>query len=76
MKNKIMLRREEVMDFVNLCSSCDFDVDLGYDRVLIDAKSILGVLSLDLGRELTVSYPENCEWFAEALKAYDKKRIA
>lgn len=45
---------EDVKEFVYSASQCDFDVDVSYNRVLIDAKSILGVLSLDLSRVLTV----------------------
>ncbi len=45
---------EDVKEFVYGASQCDFDVDVSYNRVLIDAKSILGVLSLDLSRVLTV----------------------
>ena len=45
---------EDVKEFGNGASQCDFDVDVSYNRVLIDAKSILGVLSLDLSRVLTV----------------------
>ena len=32
----------------------DFDIDIFYNRVIIDAKSILGILSMDLNRDLTV----------------------
>ena len=32
---------------------CDFDIDVFYNRIIIDAKSILGVLSMDLTRVLT-----------------------
>lgn len=45
---------EDVKEFVYGASQCDFDVDVSYNRILIDAKSILGVLSLDLSRVLTV----------------------
>ena len=45
---------EDVKEFVYGASQCDFDVDVSYNRVLIDAKSILGVLSLDLSKVLTV----------------------
>ena len=47
---------EDVKEFVSGASKCDFDVDVSYNRVLIDAKSILGVLSMDLNRILTVKY--------------------
>ena len=37
--------KEDVKEFVNEASKCDFDIDIFYNRVVIDAKSILGVLS-------------------------------
>ena len=46
-------RRKEV---VTVANQCDFDIDVYYNRTIIDAKSILGVLSLDLTQELTVDY--------------------
>lgn len=45
---------EDVKEFVRSASQCSFDVDIYYNRILIDAKSILGVLSMDLNRELHV----------------------
>ena len=45
---------EDVQEFVRSASQCSFDVDIYYNRILIDAKSILGVLSMDLNRELYV----------------------
>ena len=45
---------EEVEEFVKAASNCDFDIDIFYNRVIIDAKSILGILSMDLNRDLTV----------------------
>lgn len=46
----------EARRFVEMASRCDFDIDVFYNRVVIDAKSILGVLSLDLTRILTVQF--------------------
>jgi len=40
--------------FVLKAMNCSFDIDVSYDRIVVDAKSILGVLSLNLTRELTV----------------------
>ena len=57
---------DEAKEFVTAAMKCDFDIDVYYNRVVIDAKSILGVLSLDLTRELTVRlYGEN-----EAFEAF------
>ena len=56
-KREIRLRTlQEIHEFVRLADACDQDVNIGYDRVVIDAKSIVGVMGLDLGRRLTVSY--------------------
>ncbi|MDO5415939.1 MAG: HPr family phosphocarrier protein [Lachnospiraceae bacterium] len=53
----------DAKEFVERASKCDFDIDVFYNRVIIDAKSILGVLSLDLTRILTVSmHGENAEF--------------
>ena len=68
----------DAKEFVAAASKCDFDIDVFYNRVIIDAKSILGVLSLDLTRVLTVSYSgENAE-FEEFLeeRAADKTHAA
>ena len=46
---------EEVELFVKAASKCDFDIDIFYNRVIIDAKSILGILSMDLPKVLTVT---------------------
>ena len=55
-ERKIKLNPEQAEEFVSASSKCDFDIDIFYNRVIIDAKSILGVLGLDFNRELTVQY--------------------
>lgn len=45
---------DDVKEFVNAASKCDFDIDIFYNRIIIDAKSILGVLSMDLSKVMTV----------------------
>ena len=56
-QSKIKLNAtEEVQEFVNAASRCDFDIDISYNRFVVDAKSIVGVLGLDLNQILTVSY--------------------
>lgn len=61
---------EEVRDFVREAEKCDFDIDISYNRVIIDAKSFLGVLSMDLTRELTVMYCGSDMRFENVLKKY------
>ena len=55
-QRRIRLRLEEVKDFVTAASRCDFDIDVFYNRFTVDAKSIVGVLGLDLNQILTVAY--------------------
>ena len=66
-KNIIMRTRTEARKFVEEATRCDFDIDVFYNRVTIDAKSILGVLSLDLTRVLTVQFNGTDEVFEEYL---------
>ena len=68
-ERKVKLTKESVYQFVKDAESCPGDVDLCYDRVVIDAKSLLGVLSLDFRHELTVKYAYD-ENFTKKLEAY------
>ena len=68
---------EDVREFVNAASKCDFDIDVFYNRIIIDAKSILGILSMDLTKVLTVKcYGEDQNFNKTIAKfAVAKKRI-
>ena len=44
----------KVQDFVNTCSKFDCDVYMKSGRYIIDAKSIMGVLSLNLSNPVDV----------------------
>ena len=55
-QSKIKLNAtEEVQEFVNAATKCSFDIDVSYNRFVVDAKSIVGVLGLDLTKTLTVT---------------------
>ena len=70
-KRKIKLNgTNDVKEFVTEAGKCQYDVDVYYNRVVIDAKSILGVLSMDLARVLTVSFDESNKEFDEFLDKY------
>ncbi len=63
---------ETAKDFCRLAGECSFDVDLTYNKIVIDAKSILGVLSMDLRKTLKVVMHgdnENFEAFIMKLHA-------
>lgn len=42
----------DVKEFVGAVSTCGCDVDIAADRYIIDAKSIMGIFSLDLSKPL------------------------
>lgn len=70
MQRRIKLRVDEVNAFVEAASKCDFDVDIYYNSFVVDAKSIVGVLGLDLNQTLTVSYNGYDSQFEETLNHF------
>ena len=60
----------DVKEFVREAEKCDFDIDIFYNRVIIDAKSFLGVLGMDLTQELTVKYGGKDMRFENVLNKY------
>ena len=65
---------ERVKDFVNAVTRLDCDVDIVSGRYVIDAKSIMGIFSVDLSRELVLKISsddvEECKEIREKLKAF------
>jgi phosphotransferase system HPr-like phosphotransfer protein len=61
----------DVKDFVNIVNKYDFDVDLSTGRYVVDAKSIMGIFSLDLSKPIKVEvHTEDCSEFMEAVKKF------
>lgn len=52
---------DNVKEFVNIVGRFEFDMDLGGGRHIIDAKSIMGIFSLDLSKpvEITIHAEES-----------------
>jgi phosphotransferase system HPr-like phosphotransfer protein len=49
----------------------DFDVDLTSGRYVVDAKSIMGIFSLDLAKPIKVDvHSDDCEKFCEEIKNF------
>lgn len=67
---KVKLSAEDVKDFVRAAEEHEGDVDISYNHFVIDAKSILGILSMDLNRVLTVAFMGDDPRFASKLKKY------
>ena len=62
----------KVKSFVNAISQFDFDFDLISGRYVIDAKSIMGIFSLDLSKPigLAIHTEEHLDDVMEVLKPY------
>lgn len=58
---------DKVKSFVNCNSKFDGDVDVISGRYVIDGKSIMGMFSLDLARELSVIIESESDKAVEAL---------
>lgn len=50
---------EKVKEFVNIINTFDGDFDLVSDRYVVDAKSIMGIFSLDISKTLRLDIHEN-----------------
>ena len=68
MVKTVRLTQDQVQHFVSVTSKCDFDIDIYYNRYVVDAKSFLGVYGLDFGKPLTVSYEGYNAQLEEVLK--------
>ena len=61
---------DDVKQFVNTIMRFDFDIDLVSGRYAVDAKSIMGIFSLDLSKNIELrAYTDDAE---ELFAAIDK----
>ena len=58
---------DEIVEFVNTVSRYDFDVDVKRGRIVVDAKSLLGIMHLGLNRQV---HSDNCEDLQTELAKY------
>lgn len=61
----------DVKSFVNSVNKYDFDVDLTSGRYVVDAKSIMGIFSLDLSKPIKVEvYTDDPGTFMDEMKPF------
>ncbi len=61
----------DVKDFVNTVSKYDFDVDLTSGRYVVDAKSIMGIFSLNLSKPIKVEvHSDDCDTFMAEVERF------
>ena len=61
----------EVKEFVNIVLQCPYDVDLVSGRYIIDAKSLMGIFSLDLTRPIDLEADIDSDDVEALLKKID-----
>ena len=63
---------DKVKSFVNAITQYEYDFDLISSRYVIDAKSIMGIFSLDLSKpiDLAIHAENNMDEIMETLKPY------
>ncbi len=60
---------DKVKAFVNILAKYDFDFDLVSGRYVIDAKSIMGIFSLDLSKPIDLNIHATEEDMTEILES-------
>ena len=63
----------DIKAFVNIVNKYEFDVDLTSGRYVVDAKSIMGIFSLDLSKPIKVDVhaaDEEAQGFIDEIKGY------
>ena len=71
-REQIMLKTiNDVKAFVNSVAKYDLDVDLLSGRYAVDAKSIMGIFSLDLSKAITMEvHTDDCQDFLNEIKPF------
>ncbi len=69
---KILLSTiNDVKNFVNAVGKYDFDVDLVSGRYAVDAKSIMGIFSLDLSKPIELhAHTDDADAFLADIKPF------
>ena len=62
---------ENVKSFVNIVNRYGYDIDLRAGRHVVDAKSILGIFSLDLSKPITMEvYADDCDALMNDIESF------
>ena len=65
----------DVKEFVNIVMRYDFDIDLVSGRYAVDAKSIMGIFSLDLSKPIELNaHTDDAEDFFKAIDQFIVKK--
>lgn len=69
--NIVLNSIDTVKDFVNIVAKYNFDVDLTSGRYVVDAKSIMGIFSLNLSKPIKVEvHSDDCAKFVDEVARF------
>jgi len=64
----------DIYNFITKAQKVDGDIVVRRGRYVIDAKSILGIFSLDMSQNITITYPETASDFEEFIQQFQVNR--
>lgn len=75
-------KKDDILHFVKTCSKYDDAIDIKVDKLITDAKSVVGMLLMQLDKPLEIEY--KCydevnsyeEFRSEILKKYDIRLVS
>ena len=71
MKRQIKMSQiKDATDLVQRATMVDGDVTITKGKYSIDAKSVMGIFSLDLTTGVTIEYPDDATAFDDFIKAF------
>lgn len=74
---RLSLMTDRVKKFVSIVNKYPYDIDLRSGRYVVDAKSILGIFSIDLSRPIRMDiYSDDCDALLSELGDYLENRDA
>lgn len=64
---------KDVTDLVKIATEVDGDIEVRKGRWCVDAKSLMGVMSIDMSGGAKIVYPSNATEFENYIKQFEVK---
>lgn len=62
---------DQIIDFVNVMSQCEYDADVKWGSIVVDAKSLVGVMSLAKAKTVElILHTDDCGNLMEKIAAF------
>ena len=69
--NILLKEAQNIKSLVSIINKYPYDIDLRSGRYVVDAKSILGIFSLDLSKAITMEiHSDDCQDFLNEIKPF------